>query len=44
MPGHEAARRHLLAAGYRTVPAGVDSEAVYFQDPIGLIFDMVERT
>jgi catechol 2,3-dioxygenase-like lactoylglutathione lyase family enzyme len=43
VPNYVAARRHLEAAGCKTVPAGAHSEAVYFQDPFGLIFDIVER-
>jgi catechol 2,3-dioxygenase-like lactoylglutathione lyase family enzyme len=37
------ARRHLEAAGCKLVSAGTHSGAVYFQDPFGLVFDIIER-
>ena len=43
VPDHAAARRHLEAAGCKTVAAGTYSEAVYFQDPFGFVFDIIER-
>jgi catechol 2,3-dioxygenase-like lactoylglutathione lyase family enzyme len=43
VPDYAAARRHLEAAGCKTVSAGAHSGLVYFQDPFGLVFDIVER-
>jgi catechol 2,3-dioxygenase-like lactoylglutathione lyase family enzyme len=43
VPDYATARRHLEAAGCRTLSAGAHSGAVYFQDPFGLIFDIIER-
>jgi catechol 2,3-dioxygenase-like lactoylglutathione lyase family enzyme len=43
VPDHAAARRHLEAAGCKVVSAGGHSGAVYFQDPFGLVFDIIER-
>jgi catechol 2,3-dioxygenase-like lactoylglutathione lyase family enzyme len=43
VPDYAAARRHLEAAGCKLVSAGAHSEAVYFQDPFGLVFDIIER-
>ena len=43
VPDYEAARRHLEAAGCATVSAGAHSTDVYFRDPFGLVFDIVER-
>jgi catechol 2,3-dioxygenase-like lactoylglutathione lyase family enzyme len=43
VPNYAAARRHLEAAGCKTVPAGAHSGAVYFVDPFGLVFDIIER-
>lgn len=43
VPDYAAARAHLEAAGCRTVPVGIDPNAVYFQDPFGLVFDIIER-
>jgi catechol 2,3-dioxygenase-like lactoylglutathione lyase family enzyme len=43
VPDYEAARRHLEAAGCSTVSAGAHSTDVYFRDPFGLVFDIVER-
>jgi catechol 2,3-dioxygenase-like lactoylglutathione lyase family enzyme len=44
VPDYAAARRkHLEAAGCKIVPAGTHSGAVYFQDPFGLVFDIIER-
>jgi catechol 2,3-dioxygenase-like lactoylglutathione lyase family enzyme len=40
---YAAARRHLEASGCKTVSAGSHSGAVYFQDPFGLVFDIIER-
>jgi catechol 2,3-dioxygenase-like lactoylglutathione lyase family enzyme len=40
---YAAARRHLEAAGCKSVSAGAHSAAVYFQDPFGLVFDIIER-
>ena len=40
---YEAARKHLEAAGCVTASAGEHSSAVYFQDPFGFVFDIVER-
>jgi catechol 2,3-dioxygenase-like lactoylglutathione lyase family enzyme len=40
---YAAARRHLEAAGCQLVSAGGHSGAVYFQDPFGLVFDIIER-
>lgn len=36
-----AAEEHLAAAGCATVPLA--SGGMYFQDPFGLIFDIIER-
>lgn len=43
VPDYVVARRHLEAAGCKTVSAGSHSEAVYFQDPFGFLFDIIER-
>jgi catechol-2,3-dioxygenase len=43
VPDYAAARRHLEAAGCQLVSAGPHSTAVYFQDPFGLVFDIIER-
>jgi catechol 2,3-dioxygenase-like lactoylglutathione lyase family enzyme len=43
VPDYAAARRHLEAAGCSTVPAGPHDQAVYFQDPFGFVFDIIER-
>jgi catechol 2,3-dioxygenase-like lactoylglutathione lyase family enzyme len=43
VPDYAAARRHLEAAGCKTVSAGAHTTAVYFQDPFGLVFDIIER-
>jgi catechol 2,3-dioxygenase-like lactoylglutathione lyase family enzyme len=43
VPDYAAARRHLEAAGCKLVSAGTHSGAVYFQDPFGLVFDIIER-
>ena len=43
VPDYAAARRHLEAAGCKTVSAGGHSGAVYFQDPFGFVFDIIER-
>jgi predicted enzyme related to lactoylglutathione lyase len=43
VPDYAAARRHLEAAGCKLVSAGGHSGAVYFQDPFGLVFDIIER-
>jgi catechol 2,3-dioxygenase-like lactoylglutathione lyase family enzyme len=43
VPDFATARRHLEAAGCRTVPAGVHPGAVYFQDPFGFVFDIIQR-
>lgn len=43
VPDYEAARRHLEAAGCSTVSAGAHSTDVYFRDPFGLVFDIIER-
>ncbi len=36
-----ATRRHLEVAGSKVVSAGAHSGAVYFQDPFGLVFDIM---
>jgi catechol 2,3-dioxygenase-like lactoylglutathione lyase family enzyme len=41
---YAAARRHLEASGCKTVSAGGHSVAVYFQDPFGFVFDIIERS
>ncbi|MFN0059937.1 MAG: VOC family protein [Planctomycetota bacterium] len=41
---YPAARRHLEAAGTPTTSAGEHSPSVYFRDPFGFVFDLVERT
>jgi catechol 2,3-dioxygenase-like lactoylglutathione lyase family enzyme len=43
VPDYAAARRHLEEAGCQLVSAGSHSGAVYFQDPFGLVFDIIER-
>ena len=43
VPDYAVARAHLVSAGCKTVPAGSHSGAVYFQDPFGLVFDIIER-
>ncbi|MEP6492505.1 MAG: VOC family protein [bacterium] len=43
VPDYEAARRHLETAGCATVSAGAHSTDVYFRDPFGFVFDIVER-
>ena len=43
VPDYAAARRHLLAAGCQTVPVGMHAGGVYFRDPFGFVFDIVER-
>jgi extradiol dioxygenase family protein len=43
VPDYAAARQHLEAAGCTTVSAGGHAGAVYFQDPFGLVFDIIER-
>ena len=43
VPDYDAARRHLEASGCRTVSAGDHSSAVYFEDPFGFVFDIIER-
>jgi catechol 2,3-dioxygenase-like lactoylglutathione lyase family enzyme len=43
VPDYESARRHLEAAGCSTVSAGAHSTDVYFRDPFGLVFDIIER-
>jgi catechol 2,3-dioxygenase-like lactoylglutathione lyase family enzyme len=43
VPDYAAARRHLEAAGCKLVSAGMHSGAVYFLDPFGLVFDIIER-
>jgi catechol 2,3-dioxygenase-like lactoylglutathione lyase family enzyme len=40
---YKAARQHLEAAGCATVRVNADSESVYFKDPFGLVFDIIER-
>jgi catechol 2,3-dioxygenase-like lactoylglutathione lyase family enzyme len=40
---YAAARRHLEAAGCKLVSAGDHSDAVYFADPFGFVFDIVAR-
>jgi catechol 2,3-dioxygenase-like lactoylglutathione lyase family enzyme len=40
---YATARRHLEAAGCKTVPAGTHADLVYFQDPFGFVFDIIER-
>lgn len=41
---YSAARQHLEAAGTKTTSAGEHSPSVYFRDPFGFVFDLVERT
>jgi catechol-2,3-dioxygenase len=43
VPSYVDARRYLEAAGCRTVPVAGHAELVYFQDPFGFVFDVVER-
>jgi catechol 2,3-dioxygenase-like lactoylglutathione lyase family enzyme len=43
VPDYAAARRHLEEAGCKTVSAGAHAGAVYFQDPFGFVFDIIER-
>ena len=43
VPDYASARRHLEAAGCKTVPAGEHTDAVYFLDPFGFVFDIIER-
>jgi catechol 2,3-dioxygenase-like lactoylglutathione lyase family enzyme len=43
VPDYAAARRHLEAAGCRSVPAGAHSGLVYFQGPFGFVFGIIER-
>jgi catechol 2,3-dioxygenase-like lactoylglutathione lyase family enzyme len=43
VPDYQSARRLLEAAGCATVPAGSHPTNVYFRDPFGLVFDIVER-
>jgi catechol 2,3-dioxygenase-like lactoylglutathione lyase family enzyme len=43
VPDYAAARRHLEAAGCKQVSASAHTAAVYFQDPFGLVFDIIER-
>jgi catechol 2,3-dioxygenase-like lactoylglutathione lyase family enzyme len=43
VPDYAAARRHLEEAGCKTVSAGPHSGMVYFQDPFGLVFDVIQR-
>ncbi|HTE46580.1 MAG TPA: VOC family protein [Gemmatimonadaceae bacterium] len=43
VPDYEAARHHLEEAGCATVSAGAHSTNVYFRDPFGFVFDIVER-
>ena len=43
VPNYTEARRALEAAGCTTVSAGPHSSMVYFTDPFGLVFDIVER-
>ena len=41
VPSFELAKKHLIAAGCASVPTG--SGGVYFEDPFGFVFDIVER-
>lgn len=43
VPDHEAARQELLAAGCKTFKSGAHPDAVYFVDPFGFVFDIIER-
>lgn len=43
VPDYEAAKRHLLMMGCTTVPVSAHSNLVYFSDPFGFVFDIVER-
>lgn len=43
VPDYAAARRHLEAAGCRTVSVSGHDAAVYFMDPFGFVFDIIER-
>ena len=43
VPDSNEARRLLVAAGCATIPAGSHPTNVYFKDPFGLVFDIVER-
>jgi catechol 2,3-dioxygenase-like lactoylglutathione lyase family enzyme len=43
VPDYAEARRHLESAGCKTVSAGTHSGAVYFLDPFGLVFDIIQR-
>jgi catechol 2,3-dioxygenase-like lactoylglutathione lyase family enzyme len=42
VPDYAPARRYLEAAGCQVVSVGPHSGAVYFQDPFGLVFDVIE--
>ena len=39
----ETARRHLERAGCQALAANADGTGVYFRDPFGFVFDVVER-
>lgn len=43
VPDIDAARRHLAAAGCTAVQAGSHGTGVYYQDPFGFVFDIIER-
>jgi catechol 2,3-dioxygenase-like lactoylglutathione lyase family enzyme len=43
VPDCAVARQYLEAAGCKLVSAGGHSGAVYFQDPFGFAFDIIER-
>jgi catechol 2,3-dioxygenase-like lactoylglutathione lyase family enzyme len=43
VPDYKAARAHLEATGCATVKVNTESDLVYFRDPFGLVFDIIER-
>jgi catechol 2,3-dioxygenase-like lactoylglutathione lyase family enzyme len=43
VPDLDTAQRHLTAAGCTPVQAGSHGTTVYYQDPFGFVFDIIER-
>jgi len=43
VPDYEAAKRCLLPAGCRIVHEWPGGKALYFEDPFGIVLDVVER-
>lgn len=43
VPDYAAAKRHLEAAGCRVIHEWDGSRAFYFEDPFGLVIDVIER-